>query len=136
MRNKFFILIIAAVIILFFYFLLEWGQPYVNNADDLKSSEIEVGDRELTDKKLVYKNKKEVTKSMQLDTAVDDRNSEFNQTLNKMLNTSSDGLVEEKTADGFSVNLNGRFQTVPVATIDDNGEVKIQDFSSKPNQGR
>jgi len=60
---------------------------------------------------------------------------EIRQALEKMLNTSSEGLVEEKTADGVSIDLKGRFQTVPVATINEKGEAEIQDYSSVPGQG-
>jgi len=61
---------------------------------------------------------------------------EIQQALEKMLNTSSEGLVEEKTDKGISVDLKGRFHTVPVATINEKGEVEVQDYSSVPKQGR
>lgn len=52
--------------------------------------------------------------------------------LGKMLNTSSEGLVEETRNGVTSVDLQGRFQTVPVATIDENGNVQITDYSHLP----
>ena len=61
---------------------------------------------------------------------------EIQQALKKMLNTSSQGLIEKQTEKGISVDLKGRFQTVPVATINENGEVEIQDYSSAPNTGK
>lgn len=60
---------------------------------------------------------------------------EMRRALASMLNTSSQGLIEEKTANGYQVDLSGRFQTVPVATINDQGELDIQDYSSLP-EGR
>ena len=56
--------------------------------------------------------------------------------LAEILNTSSDGLVE-KTVNGVtSVNLQGRFRTAPVATIDASGEVHITDYSHLPAAGQ
>jgi len=61
---------------------------------------------------------------------------EIQQALRKMINTSSEGLVEEKTENGVSVDLQGRFQTVPVATITTDGEVEVRDYTSQPAQGQ
>lgn len=52
--------------------------------------------------------------------------------LKEMVNTSSDGLLEKTNKDSISVDLQGRFQTVPVATVDENGQVEIKDYSSIP----
>jgi hypothetical protein len=52
--------------------------------------------------------------------------------LAEMLNTSSDGLVEETRNGVTSVNLQRRFRTAPVATIDESGEVSITDYSHLP----
>ena len=59
---------------------------------------------------------------------------EIQEALELMLDTSSEGLSEEVTDKGVSVDLRGRFQTVPVATINEQGELEIQDYSSKPIQ--
>jgi len=59
---------------------------------------------------------------------------EIHQALTEMLNTSSEGLVEKKTGSSVSVDLQGRFQTVPVATINEKGELEIRDYSSKPKK--
>jgi len=53
--------------------------------------------------------------------------------LKQLLNTSSEGLVEIKTDNGEMVDLKDRFRTVPVATINDRGEVVIQDYVSPPD---
>lgn len=59
---------------------------------------------------------------------------EIREALGKTLNTSSEGLVEE-TRDGVtSVDLQHRFQTAPVATVDENGNVQITDYSHLPKE--
>lgn len=58
---------------------------------------------------------------------------EIRDALGKILNSSSEGLVEETTAEGaVLLNHQGRFQTAPVATIDSDGKVQIKDYSSLP----
>lgn len=58
---------------------------------------------------------------------------EIREALEKTLNTSSEGLVEEPTAQGaIRLNHQGHFQTAPVATIDPEGNVQIRDYSSLP----
>lgn len=59
---------------------------------------------------------------------------EILEALNQHLNTSSSGLTEVKTENSISVDLQGRFQTVPVARINESGELEIEDFTSVPNQ--
>ncbi len=49
--------------------------------------------------------------------------------LTKMLNTSSEGLVTETVNGVTSMHLQGRFQTVPVATIDEAGNTSVTDYS-------
>jgi hypothetical protein len=52
--------------------------------------------------------------------------------VNEIVNTSSEGLVEKVAEDGsVSVDLQGRFKTVPVATIGEDGSIVIQDFSEQ-----
>ena len=53
------------------------------------------------------------------------------QAVNKIVNTSSEGLIEVQTKDGVVVDLEGRFQSVPVAVIGKDGEVTIKDYTSK-----
>ena len=50
----------------------------------------------------------------------------------ELVNTSQEGLVEEQTANGVQMNLKGRFRTAPVATVDENGEVTVRDYTSPP----
>jgi hypothetical protein len=52
--------------------------------------------------------------------------------LGEMLNTSSEGLVEETRGGVTSIDLQGRFRTAPVATVDDEGNVHITDYSHLP----
>lgn len=49
-----------------------------------------------------------------------------------LVNTSHEGLVEEKTNKGVEMKLKGRFRTAPVATIDEKGEVSVRDYTSPP----
>ena len=57
---------------------------------------------------------------------------EIKSALQAILNTSSVGLVEVKTDKGDMVDLKNRFRAVPVATINEKGEVVIQDYVSPP----
>jgi len=57
---------------------------------------------------------------------------EIRQALGRILNTSSEGLVEETRNGVTSVDLQRRFQTAPVATVDENGDVQITDYSHLP----
>ncbi len=59
---------------------------------------------------------------------------EVREALNEMLNTSSEGLVEETRNGVTSVDLQGRFQSVPVATIDEDGNVQITDYTHLPKE--
>lgn len=52
--------------------------------------------------------------------------------LRELVNTSHDGLIEQKTDKGVEINLQGRFRTAPVATIDDEGKITIRDYTSPP----
>ncbi|MDT8281916.1 MAG: hypothetical protein RQ982_03785 [Gammaproteobacteria bacterium] len=52
----------------------------------------------------------------------------------ELVNTSHEGLVEEKTDNGVVMKLNGRFRTAPVATVDENGEVTVRDYTSPPGE--
>lgn len=49
-----------------------------------------------------------------------------------MLNTSSKGLKEIETENGTMVDLEERFRAVPVATINDDGEIVVRDYTSPP----
>ena len=61
---------------------------------------------------------------------------EIREALSEILNTSSEGLVEEQAAHGaVGLNHRGRFQTAPVATVDPEGNVQIRDYSSLPATG-
>lgn len=59
---------------------------------------------------------------------------EIRRELGDLLNTSSDGLNEVKTENGVMVDLKDRFRTAPVATINENGEVVIQDYVIPPSK--
>jgi hypothetical protein len=54
---------------------------------------------------------------------------EIQQSLEQMADTRSEGLVEEPAVSGYSVNLQGRFQAVPVATVNEQGEVEIREYA-------
>jgi len=76
-----------------------------------------------------HSNKSHSNKPMQME-------EDIRKAVNEIVNTSSEGLVEKVSEDGsVSVDLQGRFKTVPVATIDEDGNLVIQDFSSKIPSG-
>lgn len=52
----------------------------------------------------------------------------------ELVNTSQEGLVEEKTGNGVEMKLQDRFRTAPVATVDEKGEVTVRDYTSPPAQ--
>jgi hypothetical protein len=54
--------------------------------------------------------------------------------LEKLLDTSSEGLVEEEINGAVRLDLRGRFRTVPVATINEKGEVEITDYTHLPQE--
>jgi hypothetical protein len=58
---------------------------------------------------------------------------EIVQALNSTINTSSDGLSEQHLADGaVMVDLQGRFQSALVMTVDDKGQLKSSCHSTAP----
>ena len=57
---------------------------------------------------------------------------EIREGLERILDTSSEGLEEEPMNGSVGVNLQGRFKTAPVATINEKGEVQITDYSHLP----
>ena len=60
---------------------------------------------------------------------------EIRAALKEMLNTSSEGLVEEQLENGGTrIDLQGRFRTAPVAIIDADGEVQIRDYTYLPKE--
>ncbi len=70
----------------------------------------------------------------QANSAADRLEPDIHRAVNAMTDASSEGLTEEKTKHGYVVNLEGRFQYVPVATVSDSGEVIVRDYSSAPAQ--
>ena len=52
--------------------------------------------------------------------------------LRELVNTSHEGLVEEKTSKGVEMKLKGRFRTAPVATIEEDGAITVRDYTSAP----
>jgi hypothetical protein len=59
---------------------------------------------------------------------------EIEAAINELVNTSHEGLVEVETNQGVSVDLKGRFRTAPVATINEKGELVVQDYTSAPGR--
>jgi len=59
---------------------------------------------------------------------------EMKEALGRMVNTSSEGLVEQRLADGtVLVDLQGRFQSAMVATIGPDGKLSTNCFSKSPD---
>ena len=85
-----------------------------------------INDVDSSNNELQSKNKIEtVSPNIKLDV-------EVKKQLHILLNTSSDGLEEVQTKDGVMVDLKGRFRTVPVANVNESGEVNVEDFVSPP----
>ena len=60
------------------------------------------------------------------------RDPDIREAVQAITDTSSEGLVEEAAEDGYQVNLQGRFRSVPVAEVNDKGEVEIRDYTADP----
>lgn len=52
--------------------------------------------------------------------------------LEDLLDTSHEGLEKEEIDGAVIINLQGRFRIAPVATVDENGEIHIQEYSTQP----
>ena len=59
---------------------------------------------------------------------------EIEAAVNELVSTSHEGLVEVKTDKGVGVDLKGRFRSAPVATIDEDGQVVVRDYTSAPGR--
>ena len=57
---------------------------------------------------------------------------EIRAAVKELVNTSHEGLVEKETQNGVEMNLRGRFRTAPVATVNEQGEVTVRDYTSAP----
>ena len=98
----------------------------LTDGHDLSASEMQASVDEQSD----LNNKQRVTKTTPR------LEPEIREALSEILNTSSEGLVEEPAAHGaVGLNHQGRFQTAPVATVDPEGNVQIRDYSSLPATG-
>jgi len=59
---------------------------------------------------------------------------EIEKALNELVNTSHEGLVEVQTDQGVGIDLKDRFRSAPVATIDADGQLVVQDYTSAPGR--
>jgi len=127
-------LVMFMILITSLYFIVFTQDVLVEKTLDTASAEMDKTIYDLSQKESVVneisnqsmsnsKQKKVIRKQLQ---------PEITHALTEMLSTSSEDLVEKKSDTGVSVNLKGRFQTVPVAIINENGDVEIQDYSSVP----
>jgi len=58
---------------------------------------------------------------------------EVKEALKEMIDTSSEGLVEEPAVSGVQVNLQGRFREAPVAVMGENGSTSVIYINSATN---
>jgi len=135
-------LIIICVLSIFFFTLAYFISQEIK-AYDRKNKSVIKTSNESSVKEAGYKNaKSEITQS---DTPIVESNEnevsalsedkiepEIKAKLQKILNTSSDGLEEIVLEDGVMVDLEDRFMAAPVATINDDGEVTIRDYVAPP----
>jgi len=134
------IIVVGAVVLTLLYFftpLQENGSKQSKDKDS-SSSNLHDATNRLSQKNIsnlkdaIESPTEPSTKLNKTNTAINQLEPEIKKALKKHLNTSSEGLVEEKTDRGVSVDLQGRFQTVPVATINEKGELEIRHFSNLP----
>ena len=127
------ILVIVVIVLLFFVMSDKGSLPwksFFNNPD-----EVEIVKNDVSEKVLAVKKMPEASiETKRENHPVSNLEPEIQKALEVMVNTSSEGLVEEKTDNGVRVDLQGRFQTVPVATINEAGELEIQDYNSVPKK--
>ena len=115
-------------------FVFSYKAGYLDNVSFLRATgEQQAGD-EVRNESTDFKHKSLIADptSKLIKTDLKDIEPVIKKELNVLLNTSSDGLVEVIIDDGYMVDLNKRFRTVPVATINDNGEIVVQDYVAPP----
>jgi len=137
--KKLLMVVVAVAVFVLLVFLTGQQKNNIDQSVSISSTDMDKTDSKTSQKNNPEKNNltKSTSNSEKSNPSAKKLEPEIQQALEKMLNTSSEGLVEEKTNQGVSVNLQGRFQTVPVATINEKGEAEIQDYSSvPPAQGR
>jgi len=134
--KKLLVVIIAVAVFVLLYFLTGQQKSAVDQQVKVLSSETDqsVSETSETNNSIENAQTESVSDSKQPRSSRKKLEPEIQQALEKMLNTSSEGLVEEKTDNGISVDLKGRFHTAPVATINEKGEVEVQDYNIAPKQ--
>jgi len=134
--KKLLVVVIAVAVFVLLYFLTGQQKSAVDQQVKVLSSETDQSVSKTSETNNSIEN--DQTESVSdLEQTRSDRKKlepEIQQALEKMLNTSSEGLVEEKTDNGISVDLKGRFHMAPVATINEKGEVEVQDYNIAPKQ--
>jgi len=130
------VVVIAVAVFVLLYFLSGQQKSAVDQQVKVLSSETDqsVSETSETNNSIENAQTESVSDSKQPRSSRKKLEPEIQQALEKMLNTSSEGLVEEKTDNGISVDLKGRFHTAPVATINEKGEVEVQDYNIAPKQ--
>jgi len=133
--KKILIIVLAVFVLLLFFFTNEQISISDDDKDGVLSDKKELVNKpnkldliENDDKNKFQNNEK------LLNTTSSTLEPKIQQALEKLLNTSSVGLIENETDDGYSVELQGRFRSVPVATIKEDGEILIKDYTSFPKQ--
>jgi len=134
--KKLLVVVIAVAVFVLLYFLSGQQKSAVDQQVKVLSSETDqsVSETSETNNSIENAQTESVSDSKQPRSSRKKLEPEIQQALEKMLNTSSEGLVEEKTDNGISVDLKGRFHTAPVATINEKGEVEVQDYNIAPKQ--
>jgi len=134
--KKLLVVIIAVAVFVLLYFLTGQQKSAVDQQVKVLSSETDqsVSETSETNNSIENAQTESVSDSKQPRSSRKKLEPEIQQALEKMLNTSSEGLVEEKTDNGISVDLKGRFHTAPVATINEKGKVEVQDYNIAPKQ--
>ncbi|MFK5948345.1 MAG: hypothetical protein QM500_06210 [Methylococcales bacterium] len=130
--KKILIIVLAVFALLFFYTNKQIGvsddDNVLSDKKELVNKSNKIGSIESNDKT------KSLTHKKSINSVSNSLEPEIQQALENHLNTSSEGLTEDETDDGYSVDLQGRFRSVPVATIQEDGEIFIKDYTSLPKQ--
>lgn len=141
MSKKTLLLVLSAVLLLLLILVLFPVSVGTNKQggvmiSDLKNKEYEEAKVELVDDAdLISQNLPLEQKKKELPVIVTNRlEPEIQNELDHLLNTSSEGLKEVKTEDGVMVDLEDHFRTVPVAEVNERGEVVVQDYVSPPSK--
>jgi hypothetical protein len=122
-------------VFMFLYFFTGQQKNSIDQQVNVSGSAVDKTVSQSSDENKIIQDKNTELDASAMDSGVQTFDGEMDevvrQAVNKIVNTSSEGLTEVQTENGVLVDLEGRFQSVPVATIGKDGKATIKDYTSK-----